>query len=380
MNSFSTEELRHLAGPHPFPCVSLFMPTPRLETRQGYIRLRNWLREAETRLLAAELRAPDAAAVLAPGYALLNDGDFWRHVADGLALFLAPDGSRHYALPRAFPERLVVGRRFHLKPLLPLVSEAGPYYVLSLSQKTVRLWRGNQAQLSEVPAEGLPHSLAEALQYEPLERAVRFRTAEATGPGRWSSIAYGSTPEDPFKDELAQFCQHIDQGVREHLRDEPAPLVLAGVDYLLHIYRSVSQYPHLLPAEVVGNPEKLTLDELRRRAWAAAEPYFQRRAAEAVARFRALNGTPRAATALRPILAAAQAGRVEALCLAQGQVQWGTYDPATGAVHEHDQQEPEDEDLLDRAALHVLLTGGAVFSLPPDQMPVAGPLAASLRY
>jgi hypothetical protein len=380
MNPFSTEELRQLAEPHPFPCVSLYMPTPRLETRQGHIRLRNWLREAETRLLAAELRAPDVAAVLAPGQAVLNDGDFWRHVADGLALFMAPDGARHFALPRAFPERLVVGQRFHLKPLLPLLSEAGPYYVLTLSQKAVRLWRGSHAELAEVPAERLPHSLAEALPYEPLERAVRFRTAEAVGPGRWSSIAYGSTPEDPFKDELAQFCQRIDQGVREYLRAEAAPLVLAGVDYLLHIYRGVSQYPNLLPGEVAGNPDKLAPDELRRRAWAAVEPYFQRRPAEAVARFHALNGTPRAVTALRPILAAAQAGRVETLCLAQGQVQWGTYDPESGAVHEHDRQGPEDEDLLDRAALHVLLTGGAVFSLPPDDMPTAGPLAASLRY
>lgn len=380
MNPFSTDELRRLAEPHPFPCVSLFMPTPRLEARQGVIRLRNLLREAEARLLAAEVRAPAAAAVLAPAQALLNDADFWRHVDEGLALFLAPDGARLYPLPRAFPERLVVGQRFHLKPLLPLLSEAGPYYVLSLSQKRVRLLRGTRAELSEVPAEHLPHSLAEALQYEPLERAVRFRTTEATGPGRWASVAYGSTPEDPFKDELAQFCQRVDQGVRDFLRDEPAPLVLAGVDYLLHIYRGVSQYPHVMAAEVAGSPEKWTPDELHRRAWQAVQPHYQRRPAEAAARFQSLNGTPRAATALRPILAAAQAGRVETLCLAQGQVQWGVYDPETGAVHEHERQEPGDEDLLDRAALHVLLMGGAVFSLPPEAMPVAGPLAAVLRY
>jgi hypothetical protein len=369
-----------LAAIHTFPCVSLFLPTHRLETRQDIIRLRNLLREAETRLGAAALRVPEVTAVLAPGQALLSDSYFWRHVDEGLALFLAPDGGQHYALPRAFPERLVIGQRFHIKPLLPLLSEAGPFYVLALSRKAVRLLKGTRTELAEMPAERLPHSLAEALQYEPLERAVRFRTAEAGGPGRGSSIAYGSTAEDPYKDELAQFCQRIDQGVRELLHDEPAPLVLAGVDYLLHIYRGVSQYAQLMPGEVVGNPEKLEPDELRRRAWEAVQPHFQRRPAEVVARFHTLSGTQRTATALRPILVAAQAGRVEALCVAQGQVQWGTFDPETGAVHEHAGQEVADEDLLDRAALQVLLTGGAVFSLPPDEMPVGGPLAAVLRY
>ena len=380
MNRLSTDELRALVEIQGYPCVSLFMPTHRIETRQDTIRLRNLLREAETRLLAAEGRAPDVAALLEPGQTLLGDSFFWRHCSDGLAVFLAPDFQRVYTLPRAFPERLVIGRRFHVKPLLPLLGEGERFYVLALSQKSVRLLAGTRSDLTVLPAEQLPHSLAEALQLDTPERAVRFRTAEATGPGRWSAVVYGSAAEDPAKDELSQFCQRVDRGLRDLLHAEPAPLGLAGVDYLIHIFRGVSQSAHVMPGEVAGNPDKLEPEELHRRAWEAVQPYFERRQVEAVDRFRELGGTRRVATALRPVLAAAREGRVETLFVEQGQVQWGTFDPETGAVQQHLLQEPADEDLLDLTATQVILNGGAVYSLPAEAMPAASPLAAVFRY
>lgn len=380
MNPFSADDLRRLAAPQVFPCVSFYMPTHRADTRQDLIRLRNGLREADARLLAAGLRSPEAAALLTPGHAVLEDSFFWRHADEGLALFLAPGFVRSYALPRAFTERLVIGERFHLKPLWPLLSEAGPFYVLALSQKSVRLWHGTRYALEPVPVEQLPASLTEARLFEPLEHGARLRLAEAAGPGHGGNLAFGNMPEEPFKEELTQFCQRVDAGVREVLHAAPAPLVLAGVDYVLDIYRGVCQYAQLAPGAVAGNPERLDADELRRRAWEVVAPLYRRETAEAAARFRALRRSARAASALRPILDAAAAGRVEVLFVAQGQVQWGRFDEATGAVHEHAAQEPDDEDLLDRAALQVHLTGGRVYAVPPEVMPEPAPLAAVLRY
>ena len=46
----------------------------------------------------------------------------------------------------------------------------------------------------------------------------------------------------------------------------------------------------------------------------------------------------------------------------------------------HDQRQPGDEDLLDRAAVHTLLTAGTIFAVPPQQVPGPGPAAALLRY
>ena len=54
--------------------------------------------------------------------------------------------------------------------------------------------------------------------------------------------------------------------------------------------------------------------------------------------------------------------------------------PATGQVAMHDQPQPGDEDLLDRAAVHTLLASGTVYAVPAAQVPGPGPAAALLRY
>jgi hypothetical protein len=49
-------------------------------------------------------------------------------------------------------------------------------------------------------------------------------------------------------------------------------------------------------------------------------------------------------------------------------------------VQVHDQRQPGDEDLLDCAGVHTLLTSETIFAVPPQQIPRPGPAAALLRY
>src|SRR5215207_5960712 len=95
--------------------VSIFLPTHRLpsESRQDPIRLKNLLDEAEDRLATVGLRSPQVREVLAPGRELLDQGWFWSHQSDGLALFLAPGFARNYRLAVDLPELVVVADRFH---------------------------------------------------------------------------------------------------------------------------------------------------------------------------------------------------------------------------------------------------------------------------
>ena len=64
----STHELRQLAETNSPGCVSIFMPTHRagLEQQQDPIRLKNLVTEAERRLAAQGMRAPDVRALLGP--------------------------------------------------------------------------------------------------------------------------------------------------------------------------------------------------------------------------------------------------------------------------------------------------------------------------
>lgn len=387
MSHFSKADLMTLTETRPGWHVSMFLPMHQagVDTLQNPVRLKNVLRQAEEQLQASGLRAAEITALLAPAQELLPHYAFWQHQSAGLALFLAPDLFQTYCLPLPFTELLVVNQRFHLKPLLPLLSEDGQFYVLALSQKQRRLLQCTRHSVTEIALPDVPESLDEALQYNDPERQLQFHTQ--TQPfghphtGERGAIFFGSGvgSEDP-KEDITEYFRQIDRGLHEVLRTAQAPLVLAGVEYLLPLYKGVTSYAHVVEAGVTGSPDGLRAEELQAQAWALVKPLFRQHREEAVARYQRYAGTGLATQDLKEVLLAAYHGRVELLFVASGVQQWGTFEPHTQEMTLVPEPAPEYEELLDTAALQTLRNSGTVYAVAPDQMPNAVPLAAVLRY
>ncbi len=383
MRIFTRDELRTLAESPQTPCVSLYMPTHRLptENQQDRTRLKNLIRQAQEGLLTYGLRAAESETLLEPAVKLVGAIPFWKDKRDGLALFLTPAMFRYYQLPITFEPLVVVGHRFHIKPLLTLLG-GNEFFVLALSQNAVRLFEGSRFGLSAIDdLEGVPKSLADALKYDELIKQLQFRTGLGVGGARGERAAmfHGQEAQDT-KDRIQRYFRQIDQGLRELLREAQAPLVLAGVEYLLPIYKEVNTYQHVLNGGITGNPEGVSPEDLHRQAWALVEPYFKREQQEAAARFRKLAGTGRTSQDAREIVPAAYHGRVECLLVAVGRQQWGDFDPGTSQTHLHAEAQLGDFDLLDLAATQTLLHGGAVYAVEAAEVPDGALLAAIWRY
>jgi hypothetical protein len=378
MDLFSREDLDTLLAQTQRPCVSILMPTRRGGGEADGVRWRTHLAEAEGRLTAAGLRAPEARTLLRPGHDRLDDVSFWKQQCDGLAFFRAPDLLRLYRLPVVLEDLVVVGHHFHVTPLLPLLRDNGRFYVLALSQHAVRLLQGTRHGVREVDLTGVPRSLAEARLSHEARGPFTFhgrRAGEGTGFGVGTFHGHGVGIDEP-KEELRHYFQKIDRGLHPVLRQERAPLALAAVDYLLPLYREANTYPHLLEAGIEGNPDRLSAAELHARAWDLVRPQLEGRQRQAAAQYRHLAGTGRTASELGPVVAAAHRGEVETLFVAPGRRRWGRFDPAGGQVDEHEPPEPGDEELLNLAAVHTLRHGGTVYAVGPEQVPGGGPLAA----
>lgn len=384
MDLLTKEELAALTGEQATPMVSIFMPTQRVgrEMQQNPVRLKNLLGEARQKLLERGLRSPQADQFLEPAQALLDNTDFWQHQSDGLAVFAAPDLLRTYRLPLPFEEQVVVNNRFYLKPVLPLLKDEGYFYILALSQNEVKLLRGTPYQVSEVEVEGLPQSLAEALKYDEPEKQLQFQTNTPDMRGERAAQFHGhGVGEDDKKERLLRYFQQIDKGLHPLLQNEQAPLVLAGVEYLFPLYREANSYAPLMEAGIEGNPKLLSAEELQAQAWTLVRPVLQQAQQAARDRFeQAINTGAAASKEIKEIVPAAYYGRVETLFVAVGQQRWGKFDPMTGAVHLHEKAEPDDEDLLDTAAIQTFLNGGTVYALEPEEMPVSTGAAALFRY
>jgi len=365
-------------------CVTIYIPTSRAgaETQQGRIRLKNILREAELRLVKSGMKGAEAELFLAPAEDLIYNVGFWQEQRDGLAIFLARDMFYYYSLPLKLHEFLFIGNHFHLKPLLPLLSGDGLFYLLALSQNDVRVLQCTRASVKELELDDIPHSLAEAMKYDDPERQLQWRTnnEDSTDP-RSPAIFHGhGVGVDDAKNNILRYFQLIDRGLHHLLRDEHAPLILAGVDFLIPIYRQANRYRYLVEESIPGNPEELSAEDLQTLAWPLVEHYFHQAEQEALEYYGPFKGTGKTTNELVRAVPAAANGQVEILFLADGAHQWGRYDAERNEVDLHEQEQMGDEDLFDFAAIHTLINGGKVFLMDAQKMPDGDNMAALLRY
>ena len=385
MNILSRDELKILLERQSGTCgsVSIFMPTYKVgaEIRQNSVRLKNLLRKAEERLVAVIPRPVEVRRFLAPVQQLLDDKLFWQHPSDGLAIFLSREMFRYYRLPLNFKELVVVSDRFHIKPLLPFFSGDGRFYVLALSQNEVRLLQCTRFGAKEIDLAGfVPRSLAEALKYDETERTLQYHGG-TPGKGKESIIVHGQGLGDVAKKNILRYFLLLDRGLHhEILKEENAPLVLAGVDYLHPIYKEVNTYRHLFGDGIAGNPEGLSSEELHKRAWTLVQPYFDQAQVEAVNEYRQLVGTGHTSNNIEEIVPSSYMGKVELLFVALGLEKWGTFDPGSNTIKLHEKVEPCDEDLLDFAAAYTLIHHGVVYAVKPENIPNGSPLVAVFRH
>lgn len=358
--------------------VSLYMPIRfqnKKDAHEDAVHFRQLLQTAEAELLARGA-GESARAVLHTAQEFAAGGVL-AVKAPGVALFAASDFFRVFELPVEITEQVTVGDHFDIKPLLGLIG-CGPFYVLALSQKHVRLLHATPGGLSEVEVHGAPENLFEAFEQEHFERQMQFHTAASPRvDAEATRISHGGLRET--KDRVVEFLRKVDRGVTATIHDQAAPMVLAGVNYLLPMYHEVSTYPTLLQEAIPGNPDNLKAEELLAAGRAAVNRQLQAENRAHFASFQKLKGTERASSNSRHIAASADRGHVLFLFVPEGATQWGNVD-TVGEVHLHSQREPSDEDLVNRAALKTLACGAHVCVMPSSDFEEGVRMAAIFRY
>ncbi|WP_035991808.1 hypothetical protein [Leptolyngbya sp. KIOST-1] len=380
MPLLSQSEFKRLSQSASDYSTSIYLPTHVAgpEIQQDPIRLKNLLNEAETKLSEAGLDKRGVQQQLQPGFDLLEDDHFWRHQSQGLALFLTTEGMDLYRLPLAFESLVVVGDRFHLKPLLPLFFSDRYFYLLALSQNQVRLFQATRYHISEVDLQGVPTSLAEALRYDDPETQLQFHNV--SGSGSVPNYHGHGAGNDDNKENIRRFLRVVNEGLHPYLNQEDSPLVIASVDYLQPIYREVNTYPHLLEEGVAGNPDEAKPDDLREAAWEKVASLVEASHQQAMEQYHNLERTDQASDRLSELLPAACRGQVDVLFTQANAHCWGQFDFNSGQLQQHDQPQPQDQDLLDLVAVQTFLQGGTVYLLDEEAMPTQTPAAAVYRY
>ncbi len=367
------QELLELATEHTPHCVSIFIPTHRAgeETLKGKdaLNLKNQLREVKAKLEGLGMRVDSIDAYVKPIQDLVDNGEFWRHQSDGLAIFLSENLFQSYVVPVSFEEFNYISNEFYIKPIIPILNGDGLFYLLTLKKDEVKFYEGTRHSVTEIMIDDIvPSRLEDRVGYDYEQKGLQFRTQQGNrGQGSFHGHQDLDTNE---KIELTQYFRAVDKGLMKILNDDQAsPLVVCSLDFYFPLYKEVSSYKNLFPQHLSGNPGDKDSIDLQEEAWELLEPYFAKARQEKLDNFSEFFGTGKASATLEEIFPAAYEGRVDTLFLENRSDVFGVYNPTTGELRTHDVHQFPNVSLTNLLATMVLKTGGTVYLLEKQKMP-----------
>ena len=386
MEYINMDNLKELANIQGDNCISIYIPTHRtgreVTDGQDQILLKNQYQKVKNQLLEKGMQEVEVRKYLQPIHELLEDTNFWRHQADGLAVFLAKDYFKYLRLPVKFNEYNLISHSFHLTPLLPLLNGNGLYYILALSLNKSKLFRASRDYIEQVElGKDVPDSLEESMKYTEIEKSVQYHSGQGPGPdganaGRGASGIFHGQAKGVQRDDrkifIGEFFRKLDHGVFDELKNyEDVPLVLVGVEYLHPLYKGESDINFIYEQGLVTNPDEMNPKEIHARTWELVEPYFNKTILEAKNKYQQLAGTGKTSYDLQNIVPAAVNGRVEAIFVAKDACQWGSYkeEGENLVVEMHDEFKENDDGLVSMSAITTVLNGGKTFVVDKEMLP-----------
>ena len=363
------------------PCVSIYMPLsslpPSQSVRANALEWKEAIRSLE----------PKVGEYGSQARGLLESVADWDAISQGeapqgksIAVFRSPEFFRATWVEEPVRTR-AVGPQFYIRPLLPELTKHKLFYILALSQKNVRLLRCSLRTAEEIAfPPGILTSYDVYMNTAKPDHISENRSIPGPGVGSSKGVLFGTSSGRETKDEyLAHFFRQIDRGVNEALRGRTEPVVLAGVEYEVALYRSHNTYPQLARECVLGAPNSLKSGEMHARAIDALLRCYEQKMDEALTEYDHKVGGG-ASSRLKDVIKAAHDGRVLTLLISDSLQQTGNFDESTHTVKGRETGSAEDIDLLNDAAVQTILHAGNVFVVPNGKMPNGTPLAAIFRF
>src|SRR5271157_3841883 len=345
------------------PCITLVIPIP--NPAELAARLNSSLRSVRKQLAKRHTDTETAGGLLAPIEQLaanLETAHIW---ANSLITFRSPGAFRYYWMCERLNDMALVGERFEIRPLLAALSREQRFYLLAIGRHHVRLFRSTSRSTEGVRLEGAaPQNMQEFLHTRQPDHLLEKRMSAGPSVGSMQGVLFGTGSEsEKEQGRFRHFLQEAERGVTKLLRRDAEPLILAGVEYDVAIYRQLNTYAHLLEQAIHGSPERLTAQNLHERAWEIVSQCPSEPLQKALADYRKQSGAALVLGDTGAIVKAAAEGRVAGLFLSE----------SAGAAGQPD-------DPLNVAALETVLHGGWAFALNPAEMPAKDSAAALLRF
>lgn len=367
-------------------CISMYFPTFKTgaDIKQNPIRFKQRIREAEDKLYNMKLTKDEVESILKPASNFVDETKFWQNQDDSLAIFIADEEIQYFQLPFEVKEKTVLGNRFYTKPLLPVITGDEEYFILAISQNENRLFKASKQIIEEIEMKNAPESVESMKRDDDPKSGLPIRTSNPEGGNSlvYNMTTQGQAPENEFnKNEMTRYFRAIDACLEKY-KKKNTPLILAGVEYLIPIFREKSKYPNILDEYIRGNPEILDAKDLHKESWIIIEEKFKKIQELAEEKYLQYKGQKNGlvSNSISKILPEAYKGQIETLFISDNLEKWGRFMPDKDKVKIYNDEKFDAEDLVGVAIDLTQSRGGTVYSLPQEEIPDNEEIVAVLRY
>lgn len=226
--------LKELAGKKDGVFVSIYLPTHRNapENKQDRIRFKNLLGEVSSQL-KEKFPKVNTGELLKEAENLHADENFWNYTRDGLAFLVNGEGAKIIQLEGNVPERVVVGERFHLLPLLNYYEFMNATYILDVSKDRFKLYYGNHEGIKEVETPDVHQRFSELYDDKDIQSAM-----QSAGGG----ILHGQKSKSEIdKIETEKYLRYVAKGIGNFIKQKPAPIVVFGTTEVVSAFKELAK-------------------------------------------------------------------------------------------------------------------------------------------
>lgn len=396
MDKLTKEDLQQLANFQGNNCVSIYLPTHRKgkevnESKDARV-LKNHFQDIKNQIKNEKgIPENEVLSYLQPISDLIDDGEFWRHQDEGLAVFLGDDFFKYYRLPYPVEEYHMLGSSFYLLPLISFFSDDERYYVLSLSLNGVKLMEANSHQIRPIKGgDYMRKGIEEVYKEYDFEKGMMNQSSSQgggyPGPGTvpkggggpnpsgnkggatWHGHGGGTDGND--NDQLVEeYFRNVQDELNELIPNDQVPVVLAGVDRLHPLFKETNKSFNIYEEGIMGNYEQAKPDDLHAMSQKIMQPYLTSLRSKQSEMYQELAGTGKASYDIGDIAPAAIDGRIDTLFVVKGVHKWGYINREDNTVSLNDQSNASSQDLVSKAAVETVLNGGHAFFVDKEELP-----------
>jgi len=294
------------------PAVTVLISTHRTfpDNKRDSINLKNLVTAAEKQLY--ELYDKRAVWPILEKIKELETGIDHRYNLDSLVLYASENFGRVYNLPVSTTDRIIIGKRFEIRPLLKALQDVTHYYAISVSRQKIRLLEAdNETLIREIHNSDFPFQNTTYYTTDPMK-----------------------LKQDAVMDDLIkEYFNVADKRFKKYYYENPLPVVLMGDTKMLAFYQEQMDIKDIVIGTVNGSFDDTTDHEIPRQISPVLKQMKEKKQEEVQQAIAAAQSQQRLLVDLSDIYRAAVDGSADTLYVESTYFQPGTIHDGAVSLH-----------------------------------------------